>query len=111
MDGDMPDDWRRGYDPFEGDRDLTGPSEGEYTYLDWLNDQDIDDINNITVNLADADPEGLRGQRFDTQEEALQWLFDTGLIGFSRVVRYPMEGDDEDHVYGVEVGDTGPVEQ
>ena len=108
-DNDWPFEWGEDYDPFEEDRDLIPFYGGDEEYRNVLRDIGIFDLNELIVNQDEASADGVRGQRFSTPEEAAAWLYDTGLLYFSRIVRYGAIDDDGNpfYEYGVDVGDTG----
>lgn len=90
------DDDPNNYDE-EGDenpfRDLPGWSdeaELEDPYIkateDIMDNLGIEEFDDIVFDIRDADPESLRGNRFETLEEAIIYLFDAGILRFSGVV-------------------------
>lgn len=98
-----PKDWEQ--DPYKDDRDLDRYEETG-TFQDWLDANGIDDYYELVIDLEKADASNIRGQVFYSVEEALQWLFDLGLLSFSRVVETvdPETGDSQ---YQAEVGQSG----
>lgn len=65
-----------------------------------LREMGIDDASEVLVNLADIDPANLRGQRFDSIEEAIYYLYEIGVLAFSDIVEM------EDGTYAPLIGDS-----
>ncbi len=74
----------------------------EQAYLDELADNlGLDNINQILVNFENVtDQSNIRGDRFTSLTDAIDFLMSIGVIGFSEVVYFP-----EDDLYGVDVPD------
>lgn len=51
----------------------------------------LEGIERIVLDISDANPEDLRGNRFANIEEAILYLFDSGILGFSNVY---LDGDE-----------------
>lgn len=60
------------------------------------------DVGDILIDFEKADPSQLRGNRFSSLLEAVLWMHDIGVLGFSHVVYL---GEDE---YGAEIPDNTP---
>lgn len=94
-------------DPFDdGDwSDITAPEEAETPSDEFissiLREVGIDGYDSIVIDFTDADPSELRGQRFDTIEEAIIYLYDIGILSFSEIVEF----DDDTFGYVVTYDD------
>lgn len=105
----MSDDWNYLDDYWGGDDDEDSPPQGDFSpepstaekaFLEeLLGVYGIKDFNEITINFTnDIDPTELRGDRFATLAEAIMYLHDIGVLGFSNIVYY----EDED-LYGARI--------
>lgn len=96
-----------GDEGFDGEPLDFHPNEktAEEAYLDDLAaNLGLDSIDQILVNFDDmGDVSNLRGDRFTSLTDALDFLMSIGVIGFSEVVYFP-----EDDLYGVDVPDDSP---
>lgn len=64
-----------------------------------LREMGIDGYEGIIVDFNDINPEELRGQRFDTLDEAIIFLHEIGVLNFGSVVEM------DDGTYGVTIDD------
>lgn len=82
-----PDDPRNpffGLDGFDEFTEEPDPHEGiEREVMDALG---ISDFDEILININERDLEGARGNRFESIQEAILYLFDAGVLRFSGVV-------------------------
>jgi hypothetical protein len=87
-----PNDWdgEEEENPF---RDLPGwddTPELEDPYVkateDIMDTLGIESFDDIIFDLGDIEPDTLRGNRFESLEDAITYLFDSGLLRFSGVV-------------------------
>lgn len=88
---------------------LSEPSPSEKAFIDEiLAAYGIESVGEITVNFHDGiDPSELRGDRFATLAEAVMYLYDIGVLGFSDIIYY----EDED-LYGARIpADSGPASE
>jgi hypothetical protein len=93
-----------GNEGFDGEPEGFEPEEktAEQAYLDELaNNLGLDSIDQILINFDGmGDVSNLRGDRFTSLTDALDFLMSIGVIGFSEVVYF----EDED-LFGVNVPD------
>ena len=93
-----------GTEGFDGEPSGFVPDEqsAEDAYLAELAENlGLDSISQILVNFEDiADQSNVRGDRFTSLTDALDFLMSIGVIGFSNVVYFP-----EDDLYGADVPD------
>ena len=74
---------------FNDDYSIPDPPEDDTESLlrDIQQQYGIVDFQDIIVDLADIeDPENIRGVRFGTLEEAIMFLFQIGVLGFSDII-------------------------
>lgn len=102
-----------GFDEFdeEGSEGFDGEPSGyteeeetaEDTYVrEYLANYGIMDIDKFVINVHDVvDPSNIRGERFVSLTDALDYLVQIGVVGFSHVVYFP-----EDDEYGADVPDS-----
>lgn len=93
-----------GPEGFDGEPEGFIPDEksAEQAYLDELAENlGLESIDQILINFDDmADLSNLRGDRFTSLTDAIDFLMSIGVIGFSEVVYFP-----EDDLFGVDVPD------
>lgn len=91
-----------GDEPDQGDW-LSEPSSAEKAFLEeLLGVYGIKDFNEVTINFTnDINPRELRGDRFATMAEAIMYLHDIGVLGFSNIVYY-----EEEDLYGARIPET-----
>lgn len=58
---------------------------------DIMDNLGIEEFDDIVFDIGSVDPEDLRGNRFESLEEAIIYLFDAGILRFSGVV---LDGDE-----------------
>lgn len=79
--------------------DLDGTEGEAQGYVDQIFDLlGFETWRDVFSEWESAAPQDLRGARYSTPEEALFDLYERGMLGFSRIVYYPV-----DDLYGIEV--------
>lgn len=92
-----PNDWddMEDYNPYKDSMGWSDEEEIRDPYEqateDIMDNLGIDSFDDIVLDIGDADIESLRGNRFETLEEAITYLFDAGILRFSGVV---LDGDE-----------------
>lgn len=90
--------------PDQGDW-ISEPSSAEKAFLDEIFAvYGISSYEEVVINFdVTLDPRQLRGDRFATFAEAVIWLHDIGVLGFSNIVYY-----EEEELYGAKIPDCTP---
>lgn len=94
-------------DPFDDDdgwwHEPQDPEEKEsgVDVSSLLREVGIDGYEQILLDITNVDPNELRGQRFDTIEEAIVFLYDIGVLSFAGLVEF----DDDTYGYLIQYKD------
>lgn len=94
---DFPNNWddEGDYNPYKDTMGWSDEFEVEDPYeqqtQDIMDNLGIESFDDIILDLGDIDPDTLRGNRFENLQDAIVYLFDSGVLRFSGVV---LEGDE-----------------